>query len=286
MNKNFLFAALAAMTLSLGLVSCGDDDDQPTQTQQQPEDQPQDGGGSTIFYTSTFSTWGKVQFGYVEESMLDGGQKLTMTQDSIFFHSDTWGDAKFGQSANNGKIAVPRNGRTLEYDCTFETITDKNAYRITIPDLMNGTVININVAKKKVCTIVGSYSGGIYADFSYSQKYLPEAGQVMTIEGNDNETVNVYFVNPTWGTFTFSAVSITWQEDGSYALSGAGKAIMPVRQQGTSEVTDTREYAADITGTVANGKLVANISIPAVMSGTTIKFNPADFDEALNAASN
>ena len=39
-------------------------------------------------------------------------------------------------------------------------------------------------------------------------------------------------------------------------------------------------------GTVNDGKLVATFDVPAVMGGTTVLFNPADFKEVFEAAQN
>ena len=47
-----------------------------------------------------------------------------------------------------------------------------------------------------------------------------------------------------------------------------------------SVVTD---YASTFTGTITDGTLVADFAIPSVMGGTTVKFNPADIEEVLNA---
>ena len=129
--------------------------------------------------------------------------------------------------------------------------------------------------------IAGSYSGGIYVDFAYMQKFQPEAYQTVTITANEGTgTVAVSFSNATWGTLTCENAMVKKQKDGSYSLEGTGNIAMASMQTGA-----VNNYQMIFTGTIVRGRLVAEFVIPSVMGGTTIKFNPEDFDEVMNAAS-
>ena len=76
------------------------------------------------------------------------------------------------------------------------------------------------------------------------------------------------------------AVKVTKQNDGSFTLAGEGKTLMPSMKGGSTE------YAATFEGTVSGDKLVATFNVPAVMGGTTVLFNPSDFEEVFEAAQN
>ena len=136
--------------------------------------------------------------------------------------------------------------------------------------------------------IAGSYTGGIYAAFGYmGTGFMPQADQTINIAYNeDMESMTVTFDNETWGSFVFDhvTVSITEGDAASFELEGEGTCLMPKRgPNNTTGPAETEEYPATFKGTLAHGNLVAELTVP-VMGGTTIYFNPADFDEVYNAA--
>lgn len=137
--------------------------------------------------------------------------------------------------------------------------------------------------------IAGSYTGGIYAAFGYmGTGFMPQADQTINIAYNeDMESMTVTFENETWGSFVFDHVTVSITEGYGYAsfeLEGEGTCLMPKRgPNNTTGPAETEEYPATFKGTLAHGNLVAELTVP-VMGGTTIYFNPANFDEVYNAA--
>lgn len=137
--------------------------------------------------------------------------------------------------------------------------------------------------------IAGSYTGGIYAAFGYmGTGFMPQADQTINIAYNeDMESMTVTFDNETWGSFVFDhvTVSITEGNAASFELEGEGTCLMPRRgPNNTTGPAETEEYPATFKGTLTLAhNLVAELTVP-VMGGTTIYFNPADFDEVYNAA--
>ena len=140
--------------------------------------------------------------------------------------------------------------------------------------------------------IAGSYNGGIYANSPLFQHFMPMAnqkiliGETPTNEDGEEPTYYVTFTNETWGGFVFThvTVSITEGDAASFELEGEGTCLMPKRgPNNTTGPAETDEYPATFKGTLAHGNLVAELTVP-VMGGTTIYFNPADFDEVYNAA--
>ena len=131
--------------------------------------------------------------------------------------------------------------------------------------------------------VAGSYTGGIYGSFRYMPKYLPEVGQTITIAANENSaTATVAFSHETWGEFLYEEVSVTKNENGSYSLEGDGKCVVAPRYGGSASGAEAQEYDTYFTGTIAGGKLVAVLDIPAMMvGGTKIYFNADDFEEVL-----
>lgn len=289
MTKNLLWMALVATTLSVGFTSCGDDDADDSSAQNNTENNAQqpdndNSGEGTVTYRNEYTAWGSVLFAYIQTPMLDDNETLVVTQDSIFFHSDTWGDGKFEKATNSGKLTMSNHGRTGEYEATIETVSE-SVYKITVPSVMGGTVITVTLGQMPLNNVVaGTYTGGIYANMSYAQKFQPTADQSISIATTEGqETVSVTFNNSTWGTFFFPAVTVQKNDDGSYTLSGEGSVAMPNRHATDGSTVST--YDAVFSGTITNGNLVADLSVPSVMGGTTILFNPADFDEVLNSSS-
>ncbi|MBR1668956.1 MAG: hypothetical protein IJ693_11865 [Bacteroidaceae bacterium] len=262
MKKNLLSIALMATALLAGLTSCSNDDD----------DSP-----APVLYT-TYDAWSAVTFVYSPNPMYDDGETVSISKDSIKFHSDTWGDGKFGIQSGEGVLAMEnhRTGGVQEYEATISGTKD-TGFVITVPSVMGGTTLSVTIGEMPTaCAAAGTYKAGIYTNAAYFQKFQPTADQSVSITVNeDMETLTVNFTNSTWGTFTYEAVSVTKNEDGSLSLTGDGKCAMPSMRD-PSAVT---EYESNFTGTITDGELVAEFSVPGVMGGTTVLFNPADFDE-------
>ena len=169
------------------------------------------------------------------------------------------------------------HGGTKDYAADITGSVESKQFVINVPAVMGGTTITVTLGDMPAAAAVdGSYKGGTYANAAYFKKYSPAADQTVTIKANEGlESVSVSHVSDTWGTFTYPAVTVTAGEDGSFSLEGEGTCAMPSMQGGIND------YAADFKGTVKDGVLVAEFIVPSVMGGTTVLFNPADFDEVI-----
>ena len=274
--KKILFSVVTAFMLVSVFSSCSNDNEEI----------------GIKFEEKTYSTWSKVVFGY--GSMYDANETLTVNQNQVSFHSDTWGDgafavSEFKQNADGsynvigiGTISMEGHGGKKDYEATVTgTITkDAQTFTISIPSVMGGTVLNVTAGQIPTAAAVeGSYTGGTYADCRYFQHYQPTKDEKVSIKANESLTaVSLSYTSGTWGEFTFEDMTVTKAEDGSYTLTGEGKTLMPSMQGGS------KEYVANFEGTITGKTLVATFTVPAVMGGTTVYFNAADFNEVFEAA--
>lgn len=140
---------------------------------------------------------------------------------------------------------------------------------------------NTQPEKTAAESVEGTYVGGTYANCKYFQNYQPTENDSVFVKATQTADVaTLSYTSTTWGEFTFEAVKVTKQNDGSFTLAGEGKTLMPSMKGGSTE------YAATFEGTVSGDKLVATFNVPAVMGGTTVLFNPSDFKEVFEAAQN
>ena len=140
---------------------------------------------------------------------------------------------------------------------------------------------NTKPEKTAAESVEGTYVGGTYANCKYFQNYQPTENDTVYVKATQvADVATLSYVSKTWGEFTFEAIKVTKQNDGSFTLAGEGKTLMP------SMKGDPKEYAATFEGTVNGDKLVATFDVPAVMGGTTVLFNPEDFKEVFEAAQN
>lgn len=140
---------------------------------------------------------------------------------------------------------------------------------------------NKTLEKTVAESVEGTYVGGTYANCKYFQNYEPTKNDTVYVKATQTDNVaTVSYTSKTWGEFTFDAIKVTKQSDGSFTLAGEGKTLMP-NMKG-----EPKEYAATLEGTANGDKMVATFDVPAVMGGTTILFNPADFEEVFKAAQN
>ncbi len=130
---------------------------------------------------------------------------------------------------------------------------------------------------KKIYTLMGAVmllaghvmadtiKGYEIADCAYFQNYGFQIAAQLEVTENDSVT----FISPTWGTFAYSPESLTSVEsDGSVAVSGTGKCLMPSMR--TGEIT---EYYSEMSMTIdIDGYVKGDFVVPAVMGGTTVHF--------------
>lgn len=279
MRKNFIYLLAAVLSLPL-FTSCSNDDDN---------------NGGINFSEQTYDAWSKVVFAY--GTMFDAGETLTVSKTAVAFHSDTWGDGTFSVNEftqnQDGSYSIQATGsltiaghsasaEAKSYDATVTGTIAANAqtFTISLPSVMGGTTLLVTVGEMPLAAAVdGTYTGGTYADAAYFDKFKPTKGEKAVIKANDAlDAATLTYTSETWGEFTFEAISITKNTDGSYTLAGEGKTLMPGMNG------ESKEYAATLNGTISNKTLVATFAVPSVMGGTTVYFNAADFDEVYNAA--
>ena len=224
----------------------------------------------------TYNAWGAVLFSYIKTPTYDAGETIEVTADSIFFSSATWGEGRFGIASGEGDLTMSGHGSTKAYAANITGTVADGVFVISVPSVMGGTVITSTLGEMPiVAAVAGKYTGGTYANFAYYKQYGAAADQTVTITANEGyETATLTHTSATWGTFTFSAVSVVANADGSYTLTGEGTCAMPSMSD-PSKVTD---YGCDLTATITDGVLVAEMKVPAVMGGTTLFFNPSDFE--------
>ena len=294
-NIKLLSMLFAACTLSATMVSCGDDDNKTN-----PEQNVNNNGGSTVEDRTTssvqrFTAWAEVSFSYVQTPMYDDSVsieiKTTNTNGvetgTLTFTSATWGKGTFDLTTKTGKLEVSHHGSTNTYDATLSGTYKEDNLVITLPSLMNGTTIKIHMGGiPYTIEISHSYDVNTYANCKYFKNYQPTEGETAVVAANtedDYETVNISYTSTTWGTCTFTSVTVTPTNKAGvdeYKISGSGVCLMPGMNGG-----EAKEYAAEIDGTIINDEFVATIQIPSVMGGTTIYLNPEDFEEVKNSAS-
>lgn len=224
----------------------------------------------------TYNAWGAVLFSYIKTPTYDAGETIEVTADSIFFSSATWGEGRFGIASGEGDLTMSGHGSTKAYAANITGTVADGVFVISVPSVMGGTVITSTLGEMPAAVAVaGKYTGGTYANSNYFSGYQPTADQTVTITANEGyETATLTHTSATWGTFTFSAVSVVANGDGSYTLTGEGTCAMP----SMADPTQVKEYASDLTATITDGALAAEMKVPAVMGGTTLLFNPSDFE--------
>lgn len=273
--KKIQLLMTAMLMMATVFTSCSDDNDDAPKFQEQ-----------------TYSTWSKVVFAY--GTMYDSNETLAVSESDITFHSDQWGDGTFIVSelkknadgsysvAGVGTLSIAGHGGKKDYDATVAGTIGKDAqtFTITVPSVMGGTTLHVTVGELPLMAAIdGTYKGGTYANCKYFQHYQPTKDDKVIIKANDAlDAASLSYTSETWGAFTFETLTVVKDENGSFILTGEGKTLMPSMKGGTTE------YAATFEGTIKDGALVATFSVPAVMGGTTVYFNAADFEEVLAEA--
>lgn len=229
----------------------------------------------------TYQAWGTVMFKYIASPMYDANETIDVTGETITFHSDTWGDGTFAAATGEGTLTMSNHGSTKEYPAEITGSVESKQFVINVPSVMGGTVITSTLGSMPTAiAVAGTYKGGTYGTSKYFQKFSPEADRSVVINVNEgNETVNVSLSSEAWGTFSYDAVTVSANEDGSYTLFGEGICKM-ASQQGV-----VNDYASVFSGTIKDGVLVAEFNSPSLMGGYTLFFNPSDIEEVLVAAS-
>lgn len=139
--------------------------------------------------------------------------------------------------------------------------------------------------------IAGTYTGGEYANAKFFKKWSPSADAKAEIKVEEDETATLVYTSQTWGTFTFNNINIA-NDNNIYSLSGESSSIdlavgnMPGGHAASRADEQTNGYTATFAAVIENGKMVATITAAiGAMGDVEILFNPADFDEILNAPS-
>lgn len=143
----------------------------------------------------------------------------------------------------------------------------------SIPEDSSGANIPVDI----------SYIGGEYGNSQYFKKYLPTLDVVVNMTNPEAGLDNIYLIHysPVWGIFVFRNLEINKNSDGTYTINGEGTAEVK-----SEHSNDVMTYIAYVSGTLTGDKLVATFSIPSLMGGFELLFNPDDFDEVLNNPNN
>ena len=300
MNKNLFWVALiAATTMTFGLTSCSESYEEPN-VSPIPKVNEEVAG---FYHGGIYAN-----FVYMQKFQPEADQTITITADknsetvTISYLSATWGEFLYEnvevtknedgsyqlEGKGNCAMASMHTDKVTDYSTIFKgTITDgKLVAELIIPSVMGGTTIMFNpndieevLSNVKIEEIVGTYTGGIYTNFEYMQKFQPEANQIIIVTANaDNKTVTVRYFSATWGEFLYENVAVSKDEEGSYLLAGEGICTMKNQHSDSAEMNS---YQTMFTGTITDGVLAASLNIPELMKGTTIMFNPEDIDEVL-----
>ncbi len=116
-------------------------------------------------------------------------------------------------------------------------------------------------------TIAGTYSGYAAASFQYSELPMFSPGQSLTIAEEDGKTVSLSYESDTWGTFTFTGVTVA-EDNGKYSLNGEGTTVMGMSAEQTSEYPCS--LSASISASLDEFEFV--FDVPGVMGGLKITF--------------
>lgn len=114
--------------------------------------------------------------------------------------------------------------------------------------------------------ISGTYNGYSEGKSTYFSGYMG-TDETVTITAATDGTATVAYASNTWGSSSFSGITVTKGTDG-YSLSGSGKFSMS-GMGGT-----VKEYDCNVTGTISSDKKTYTVvfSLPSVMGGLTITF--------------
>ena len=70
-------------------------------------------------------------------------------------------------------------------------------------------------------SVEANYVGGTYANCKYFQNYQPTENDTVFVKATQTADVaTLSYTSATWGEFTFEAVKVTKQNDGSFTLAG------------------------------------------------------------------
>lgn len=120
--------------------------------------------------------------------------------------------------------------------------------------------------------VAGTYVVHADVNFLYVSRYnYVYTDDTVTVTANGDGTVEVAYVNDTWGTYTLTAATVTAADDGSYSIAGEGTCAMASHSGGTSE------YYCEGELTIADGAVSeGTFTVEAVMGGTVVTYASGD----------
>ena len=232
--------------------------------------------------------------GYAEASCMyfsgdfSAEQKISVTSGTapdkvnISYVSTTWGSVAVADAlvsegtagyvvSGTGKWTMGMGGNSSDYDCTVSGVVKEGAteFTFTSPAVMGGLTVAFTEGELPAAKVVpGSYKGWTDASCAYFQGTLSD-NQTVTITEN-NGTYSVAYESDTWGSFSFSDVSVEYG-GGVFAISGSGSCSM-------GHAGSVKDYPCTMTGSVDPGKSAPTFKfeVPAVMGGLTITFNTGE----------
>lgn len=271
--KNSLLWMVIAM-IAITFTSCSNDNEESVNLAEQVAGQYKGFAYASFTYSSTPLT-------YTDENVTitsnnDGTVNLT-------FESGAWGTYSINNATaklengsytftGNGSVSITSHAGSSSYDFTSEvTLTSEKILiiDISLPSVMGGTTIKFTSGDAPDSwNLVGTYKGKTTATFKYSTTPMEYEDDVLTVTVNadDNTTLNINLENSTWGTYEVSNMEVT-KVDGVYSFTGSGTVSMGMTED------SKKDYDFTVTGTVSDDKVMnVTFSIPSVMGGTTLTY--------------
>ncbi|MDO4165103.1 MAG: calycin-like domain-containing protein, partial [Bacteroides sp.] len=231
---------LCMLVIALGAVACSDDNDETP---------------IVDLISGTFSGYTSAAFSYSSTPIVTEDETVTISGDAssveLTYTSETWGTATFSDvtvtattsgytlSGSGTATMSSHSGGTSTYDCTLSgTISsDKSTVDLTFtyPSVMGGTVITFTMGDAPTSLLIaGTYSGYTSAAFAYATTPIITEDETVTIAAEDDGSITLTYTSGTWGTATFTGITVAEDETTGYTLSGSGTAEMSSHSGGTS----------------------------------------------------
>jgi len=243
-------------------------------------------GGTTVHFgvvEDSYTVYEIADCAYFQNYGFAMGNEITITPVvadtvAIAYSSPTWGDYKMDStvvSLTDGVLTFKGAGTTLmaghnglsEYYAEDSLVIDgaKISGAFLVPGVMGGTTVRVaNYDIPYAYGVAGTYTVNEIADCAYFQDYGWAGEQTVTVTAITTDSVQIDYVSPTWGTFSFPSVAVT-ADTASYTLTGVGNVAMPGMDG------SVKDYYAEVAAEIVNGAFTGTFSVPGVMGGTNVR---------------
>ena len=121
--------------------------------------------------------------------------------------------------------------------------------------------------------VIGNYAGYTSASCAYFSGMMNAEQKIIVTEGSGDNTVDIQYASPTWGTVTATDAKVL-ESEGGYIISGTG--VWSMGHNGSIS-----DYDCTVTGTVKSGETQFVFSSPSVMGGLKIEFTEGEIPASL-----